>query len=168
MALKTLFRAHLYLEDFLAAIEALRNKGDEESLRIAAEWRVDYDFEMKSRETAREASELLAAERRERASNASLTVRQANCLAALRAGAVWSSTWEPYSAPLTRGDGSKATGMWRHTRSMGGAIHRMWSYLEEEGLVTERGRQLTPEGLARLERWETEHPKTKFPKKGEL
>ncbi len=94
-----------------------------------------------------EAAVALAEYRATRAEQAILTERQAVCLAAIRAGkgpfnqiAKYSSSW-----------------MWKHARSMGGAVSRMVETLIEEGLITKR-RELTEGGTARLVDYENNHP----------
>ena len=77
-----------------------------------------------------------------------LTKRQAQALAAVRAGqgpyAVWDTDW--------------GTPRWRRGRSMGGAVARMIETLINEGLL-DRTRKITEPGRIRLEEWEDKHGK---------
>lgn len=98
-----------------------------------------------AQEEARQAEQELRAKRAE---NHILTKRQAECLAAIRAG----------KGPYYKWDTRWATPQWSHVRSMGGAVSRMVAGLIDEGMLTDR-RKLTEAGLDRLEAWEAKHGK---------
>jgi len=97
------------------------------------------------------------AQRAERARNHTLTVRQAQVLAALRAGKSASET--PYSWT----NGGVVSWSWRRGRSMGGAIRRMIETMQGDGLIypyrheSGKGGEATPAGLERLAAWEAKH-----------
>ena len=106
-----------------------------------------FESEKASRAAIQAEQEAEAERRAQRAQYAELTRRQAECLAAVRAGK------GPYNVPWSWKNGDETRWAWRHTRNMGGAVRRMVDSLIEEGLLTDR-RELTPGGLTRLELWE--------------
>lgn len=90
----------------------------------------------------------VAALRASRAANATLTARQAECLAAVRAG-------QRTRARFNSNFALKSS--WTYYGSvMGGAIHRMVDRLIGEGLLDNR-HKITKGGLERLARWEAEN-----------
>ena len=102
-----------------------------------------YNIEVEAEEEARRV-------RLERAANAVLTKRQAQMLAAARCGKRANEV--PYEAK--QADGSF---VWRWTwkRSTGGAIHRMYERLLDEGLIDGKHKfSLTEPGAQRLAEWE--------------
>ena len=88
--------------------------------------------------------------RAQRAADHALTKRQAECLAAVRAGQ------GPFDVPWSFQDAGVTQWRWRRSRNMGGAVRRMVETLIEEGLLTER-RQLTDGGRERLAGYEAVH-----------
>lgn len=144
------FSLILTATDIETIIEAL-NASQEHSLadRVGRQ----LERERAARAGQEEAAAELAKLRESRAANAVLTKRQAECLAAVRAGR------GPSDKPYYWVD-ENGVRQWRWTwsRSMGGAVWRMVEALIEEGLLTER-RKLTEGGLARLVAWEAKHGK---------
>ncbi|RWX72562.1 hypothetical protein [Mesorhizobium sp. M2A.F.Ca.ET.039.01.1.1] len=115
---------------------------------IAKKVRRTYEIDKRSWE-ADEAARIAEAElRASRAANHTLTIRQAECLAAVRAGQ------GPYHQPYFYAGSDKCH--WRRARSMGGAVNRMVETLIEEGLLDDR-RKLTEGGRVRLEAYEAKH-----------
>ncbi len=141
-------------DDVQIIIDSLRSsKGDSPATRrerdLADALEGDLMMHRRSRLLRSKAEAKLAAARAERAKKATLTARQAQSLAAVRARKSPTYRWEPEG--YAKG--------WRGTRTMGGAVYRMVGFLVEEGLLTDRPYSLTPEGLARLEEWEKKHGK---------
>lgn len=132
-------------ERTLAALEASQEHAIAKKLRRA----IDTD---RSLYEAHEAAAKADEERRlSRAANHTLTKRQAECLAAIRAGK--SPSEQPYYWTDQAG---VRQWRWRYCRSMGGAVNRMIETLIEEGMLSKRDK-LTEPGLARLEAWEAKH-----------
>lgn len=137
-------------EEAVAAIAGLREAG---MITMAARLQDSLDWQIKIIEADAAVKEAEQQRRAERAAHAILTKRQAECLAAVRAGE--HAFRKPYY--WTDNNGVKHW-RWQHVGHMGGAVARMVEGLVEEGLLDGR-RNLTDAGLARLEAWETEHGK---------
>lgn len=127
------------------AIGALKSFG---YYALAKKWQQDLEDTRDYWNAQDVAAASLAEHRAERAREHVLTERQAHCLAARRSGENFRATWSQPGEPL---------GRWLHGRSMGGASRRMVETLVDEGLLTEKGWHLTPEGSARLTGWEAKH-----------
>jgi hypothetical protein len=127
--------------------------------RIATKWQEQLDSERTYQSAKLEAEEADRKLRESRAVNATLTERQAQALAAIRAGKSPYDTWTPYRNPILRVDGTHSYGHWVRSRSMGGAVNRMIETLKDEGLIEPRGWALTAGGRERLEAWEAKHKK---------
>lgn len=134
-------------ERVIAALEASQEH------EIAKKVRRTLDIDRRhfeAQEAARKAEEELRAKRAE---NHVLTKRQAECLAAVRAGK--RATEQPYY--WTDENGVKQW-RWRWSHSMGGAVCRMIEKLVDEGMLTESD-DLTAAGRERLEQWEAKNGK---------
>lgn len=94
---------------------------------------------------AREADQRAKAER---ALSATLTFKQAQCLASRRAGKSLHNEWQDWRDPPGWGIARAS--------SMGGAIARMLRSMQAEGLLDD-SRKPTNAGLKRLARWEETH-----------
>jgi len=137
-------------EEALRAIEVFRNTQEHE---LAARIERELEAEREDRAARQRAADAEEARRAERAENAVLTPRQADALAACRAG---------------KGPRYRWVGGWRgwdYTSNMGGAVNRMIGVLVEEGLISSGNWKITPGGLARLEAWEAKHGKVDEPEK---
>ena len=107
------------------------------------------DIDVRSFEDQKASDEALEELRAERAKLHVLTKRQAECLAAVRAG----------EGPFYRWGTSWGKPRWERVRNMGGAVRRMAVELVEEGLINRQMQALTEAGLARLDAWEAKHGK---------
>lgn len=129
------------IDRLLAALEASQEHDLVKKVRRAR------DTDVRLFEAQKASEEALEELRAERAKNHALTNRQAECLAAVRAG----------QGPFYKWGTSWGKPRWERVRSMGGAVKRMAVELVEEGLINSQMRALTEDGLARLEAWEAKH-----------
>lgn len=135
-------------ERVVAALEA----SQEHEIAKKVRRRIEID---RRASNAREAARIAEEDRRAaRAKNHTLTKRQAECLAAVRAGK--SPSEQPW---FWTDDMGVKQWRWRYGRSVGGAINRMVETLINEGMMTERPRGLTEAGRSRLDAWEAKHRK---------
>ena len=140
------FQFYLSAEAVTKTLEILRSVQEHE---IAHRIERQFEAEKASREAAEAAEAALEEYRAMRATNAELTKRQAECLAAVRAGK------GPFQKPYYWTDAAGVKQWrWQYARSMGGAVNRMITTLIEEGLLSKSRWELTPGGAARLEAWE--------------
>lgn len=151
MARKFFTQPLLTEADARRIVATLRLKNEAEDHKLADKIERTLAADLAVYQANIEAAAAEEALRASRAANATLTKRQAECLAAVRAGK------HPYDKPYYWTDEQGVQHWrWSWTRSMGGAINRMIETLVEEGLLTERNK-LTEGGLARLEAWEAKH-----------
>lgn len=150
------FNHYVREEDLVKAIGTLAAFGDS---ALARKWQGDLDEERDAQAATAAALASLAEYRATRAAEHLLTERQANALAAIRAGQSPYYTWETYAEPIVRGDGVKVYGWWHRSRSMGGAVNRMVETLKDEGLIEPKRWTITAAGAERLEAWEAKHKK---------
>jgi len=129
------------IETILSALEASQEYG------LAFRIERQRDTEKRARAGQEEAAKALAEYRAERANGYVLNKRQAEALAAIRAGKNAFYRWED---GWMRG--------WRHSNRMGGATSRMVDSLVEEGVLLD-ALTMTEAGRARLEAWEVKHGK---------
>lgn len=136
----------LTAEEATLAISILCRQNTVEALALAKKLKAALHHDSAQHKADLEEEAEVASLRACRAENATLTVRQAECLAALRAGqGVRARFYQQWS-------GSPAK--WAYGgSSMGGAIHRMVDRLIEDGLLDNRCK-ITKGGLDRLARWE--------------
>lgn len=131
------------------AVSVLRMQNIPEAQDLATKIERILRIDLEHHEADMAADQALADSRAARAANATLTARQAECLAAVRAGKNAGNRWASRFGGASR---------WEHGGSnMGGAISRMVQTLQEEGLLDMR-RKLTTGGAARLAAWEAANP----------
>jgi hypothetical protein len=124
---------------------------DAQAFLLSARLRASLGRQVEISEAKAAAIEAERLRRIERAQFAILTKRQAECLAAVRAGQ------SVYTRPFAyHGNEGEIKWGWIRSRNMGGAVQRMIETMQEEGLLDDR-RNLTEGGRARLEAWEAEH-----------
>jgi hypothetical protein len=130
----------------IAALEASQEHN------LAKKVRRTLEIDRRAYDARVEAQQAIERARADRARNHTLTKRQAECLAAVRAGK--GPHWKFWY--WTDDAGVKH---WRTscTQSMGGAVNRMVDTLIEEGMLSGRGREITDAGRERLEAWEAKH-----------
>lgn len=129
----------------LAALEASQEHD------LAREFRRTIEFARRVHDARIAAHKAEETRRAARAEHHVLTKRQAECLAAVRAGK------GPFQRPWYWTDDSGVRQWrWEWARSMGGAVNRMVETLIEEGMLTERDK-LSDAGRQRLAAWEAKN-----------